>query len=197
MRKAIPDHSTTALLYPSDRSCLLVFVVPTLCLWYCSRTSPNNTPIMASPEQVELNQPHAPGPNAIEAFNTVLRAIKSEIVRSRHHWDKHEPKMWSRIAHLSDHELTHFTIEKDLVVVRSGATSYGNIIFGKIRIPAVNDDEGEGFIHVRIHDPPNHGTGDVKFHSILTVEGNRNAEGHPTTWRAIQTRDAPLEFFNE
>jgi len=33
--------------------------------------------------------------------------------------------------------------------VRSAATSYGNIILGKIKLPAVNDDEGEGFIHVR------------------------------------------------
>ncbi|KXN91060.1 hypothetical protein AN958_03127 [Leucoagaricus sp. SymC.cos] len=63
--------------------------------------------------------------------------------------------MWSRAAGLSDGELTDFSIEKNLTEVRSGATSYGNIIFGKIQIPAINDAEGVGSIHVRIHDPPN------------------------------------------
>ena len=77
--------------------------------------------------------------------------------------------MWSRAAHLSDDELKTFTIEKDLIEVttyhqlgviiahfsstpsqiRSGPTSYGEIVFGKIRIPAINDEEGEGFVHVR------------------------------------------------
>ena len=41
------------------------------------------------------------------------------------------------------------------------------------------------------------GTEDVMFHSIWTDEGNHDADGHPTTWRAIQTRNEPLEFFNE
>lgn len=57
--------------------------------------------------------------------------------------------MWSRASALSDSELVDFSIEKDLVQVRSGPTSYGTIIFGKIRIPKINDDEGEGFVHVR------------------------------------------------
>lgn len=103
----------------------------------------------ASEEVLNFNPPHAPHQNAIEAFNVILPTIKSEIIKSRHHWDKHEPKMWSRAAGLSDHELTAFTIEEDLVEVRSAATSYGNIILGKIRIPAVKDAEGEGFVHVR------------------------------------------------
>jgi len=152
---------------------------------------------MASTEQANLNDPHTPGENAIDAFNAVLPIIKEEIIKSRHFWDKHEPRMWSRAAGLSDLDLVRFSIEEDLVSVRSGATSYGSIIFGKIRVPAINDAEGEGFIHVRIHDPPNRGTEDVKFHSIWTDEGNRDASGKPTTWRAIQTADTPLEFFNE
>jgi hypothetical protein len=85
--------------------------------------------------------------------------------------------MWKRAAGVSDHELANFTLEKDLVLVRSAPTSYGTIILGKIRIPAINDGLGEGFVHVRsasdsimssmaqspfsfdsdrrIHDPPN------------------------------------------
>lgn len=160
---------------------------------------------------------------------------------SRNRWDNHEPRMWTRAARLSDGELTKFNLNEDLVLVSSAATTYGTIILGKIRIPAINDDQGEGFIHVRyvIYDtlhnrrsqerrshpslsllestthpteyhrfhlsPPialltlnlYQGTEDVTFHSILTDEGNRDEDGHPTTWQAIQTADTPLAFFNE
>jgi len=152
---------------------------------------------MASAEQVNLNDPHRPHENATEAFNHVLHAIKNELVASRRRWDIHEPRMWSRAARLGDEELLNFTIERDLVLVRSGVVSYGTIILGKIRIPAVNDELGQGYIHVRIHDPLNRGEEDVKFHSILTLEGQRDADGHPHLWRAIQPEDYPLEFFNE
>lgn len=152
---------------------------------------------MATSEVITLNDPHAPHQNAKDAFNHILHTIKAEIVKSRHDWDKHEPKMWSRAAGLSDHELTSFKIEEDLVLVRSAPVSYGTIILGKIRIPAVKDEEGEGFVHVRIHDPPNRGTEDVLFHSLFTDEGPKGADGHVIRWRAIQTDDVPLEFFNE
>ena len=79
--------------------------------------------VTASAEEVNLNAPHSPHQNAIEAFNHVLHKIKHEIIHSRHDWDKHEPRMWSRAERLSDAELTHFTIEQDLVQVRSGAVS--------------------------------------------------------------------------
>ena len=105
--------------------------------------------VTASAEEVNLNAPHHPHTNAIEAFNHVLHTIKHEIVQSRRHWDKHEPEMWSRAAGLSDAQLTHFTIENDLVQVRSGAVSYGTLILGKIRIPAVKDELGAGYVHVR------------------------------------------------
>jgi hypothetical protein len=57
--------------------------------------------------------------------------------------------MWSRAAGIVDSDLVDFTAETDLVAVRSASTSYGTIILGKIRLPAVNDGLGEGFIHVR------------------------------------------------
>ena len=57
--------------------------------------------------------------------------------------------MWSRAAGLSDAELIDFTVTNDLVQIRSAPTSYGTIILGKLRIPAVNDEEGEGYVHVR------------------------------------------------
>jgi len=150
---------------------------------------------MASLDSISLNKSHPPGENAIGAFTVVLPIIKEEIIKSRREWDKHEPKMWSRAATISDLELTTFDLDKDLVEVRSASTSYGTIIFGKIRIPVIKDEKGDGFIHVRIHDPPNRGIEDVKFHSLFTDE-KRN-EGQPMTWQAIQTIDTPLEFFNE
>lgn len=112
-------------------------------------TCTSNTTSTATRDVVELNEPHAPKENAVEAFKVVENHIKTAIVKSRHHWDLHEPKMWSRASGLSDSELVDFSIEKDLVQVRSGPTSYGTIIFGKIRIPKINDEEGEGFVHVR------------------------------------------------
>jgi hypothetical protein len=130
----------------------------------------------ATSEQINLNDAHPPRDNAITAFKVVVPAIKSAILKSRKDWDIHEPKMWSRAKGISDNRLVDFDIENDLVEVRSAATSYGTIILGKIRIPAINDNEGEGFVHVRsspafmsywgptilmnflpsrIHDPPN------------------------------------------
>jgi hypothetical protein len=96
-------------------------------------------------------------------------------------------------------------------------TAYGTIIFGKIRIPEIKDDLGEGYIHVRIHDPPDRvrirvcrliwrladevffmqGVDDVVFHSIYHEVGGTTADGHHKTWRAIHTVDQPLKFFNE
>ncbi|KAK0241817.1 hypothetical protein EDD85DRAFT_416963 [Armillaria nabsnona] len=155
------------------------------------------TVIMASAEELVFNDPHSPHPNALLAFGKVLGRIKFEILKSRKDWDKHEPKMWSRAHGVSDDDLTAFNLEEDLVLVRSAPTSYGTIILGKIRLPAINDDQGEGYIHVRIHDPPGGSTDDVMFHSLFTDEGNKNADGQATTWRAIQTKDTVLEFFNE
>ncbi|KAI0344664.1 hypothetical protein BDW22DRAFT_1354781 [Trametopsis cervina] len=152
---------------------------------------------MASSEELTFTPAHPPTPKALEAFTVVQHAIKAALVKSRHDWDIHEPRMWARAAPLSDHELAGFVLENDLVECRSAPTSYGTIILGKIRIPAVGDAEGEGFVHVRIHDPPNRGTEDVRFHSIWTDEGRPSEDAQPTSWRAIQTRETPLEFFNE
>jgi hypothetical protein len=152
---------------------------------------------MATNEQLYFNEPHAPKPNAIDAFEALFPTLKAEIVKSRHHWDQHEPRMWVRACSLSDNELIAFNVAEDLVEVRSAATSYGTIILGKLRLPAVNDDEGEGFVHVRIHDPPNRGNEDVTFHSLFTEEIRPIAEEPPTGYRAIQTKSKPLEFFNE
>jgi len=152
---------------------------------------------MATQDTVELNEPHAPGADAITAFTKVLPSIKRAIVDSRAKWDSHEPRMWSRAQGLTDEQLTTFDPETDLVEVRSGITPYGTVLLGKLLIPAVNDEDGEGFIHVRLWDGPNKGTGDLELHSIFTDEGTRDGQGHASTYRAIQTSAKPLEFFNE
>lgn len=103
----------------------------------------------ASNEQLNFNEPHEPAKNALDAFSKVLDTIKQEMVKSRQHWNTHEPKMWSRASELSDNELTSFRLDEDLVLVSSAATTYGTIILGKIRIPGINDDQGEGYAHVR------------------------------------------------
>ncbi|KAM0756685.1 hypothetical protein T439DRAFT_321370, partial [Meredithblackwellia eburnea MCA 4105] len=125
---------------------------------------------MADASTVTLNAEHPPHQNAIDAFTTVNDKIKHELVKLRHHWDKHEPRMFSRAKGVSDHDLVNWDLSKDLVAIRSGPTSYGTVIFGKLRLPAINDSEGEGFMHVRIHDPPNRGQEDVVFHSFFTDE---------------------------
>ncbi|KAI0719256.1 hypothetical protein C8T65DRAFT_52019 [Cerioporus squamosus] len=127
---------------------------------------------MADAEQIDLNAPHAPTDKAIEAFEVVEHTIKSEILKSRHDWNKHEPRMWSRAEGVSDADLVAFSIRNNLVEIRSAPTSYGTIILGKIRLPAINDAEGEGYIHVRVHDPPNR----VRLSRLLMFEPAATAD---------------------
>lgn len=81
--------------------------------------------------------------------------------------------MWSRAAGLSDAQLTHFTIEHDLVQVCSGVVSYGTIILGKIKIPAVKDELGSGYVHVRCVWP-------TIGRSLLPFDGSRI-----NTWASV------------
>ena len=104
----------------------------------------------ASEEQIILDDAHVPGEDAKNAFEEVAEEIKETIRKSRRSWKvHHESSMWHRAVGLSDDELTSFSPNDDLVLVRNGQASYGHIIFGKLRLPAINDELGEGFIHVR------------------------------------------------
>ena len=62
-----------------------------------------------------------PKQTGTDAFNAILPTIKAEILKSRKHWDLHEPKMWARAKELSDEQLSDFTIEQDLVEVSYNA----------------------------------------------------------------------------
>lgn len=66
---------------------------------------------IASKDQVNFNEPHAPAENALEAFGAVEDKIKAAIIESRHHWDKHEPRMWSRAKGVSDSDLVNFNLK--------------------------------------------------------------------------------------
>ncbi|KAG8895409.1 hypothetical protein FRC01_012387 [Tulasnella sp. 417] len=104
--------------------------------------------------------------------------------------------MWSRASGISDDQLIgDIDLERDLVSVRNGETTYGVILLGKIKV-GTNDGK-DGYIHVRIHHPAGTGSKNWTFHSIWTDEGTRDADGKASTYNAIQWEDTPLEFFNE
>ncbi|OZJ05777.1 hypothetical protein BZG36_01305 [Bifiguratus adelaidae] len=144
---------------------------------------------MATKETCELDAAHPPKPKAVESFEAVLPQIKAELVASRSRWDKHEPRMYSRVHGISNVALTNFTAS-DLVLVRHGVTAYGHIIFGKFRLHCLDD----AYLHVRIWTDSE---GDVKFHSIYTEEGDKDEDEQPHSFRAIMTEKDPLEWFDE
>lgn len=47
----------------------------------------------------------------------------------------------------------------------------------------------------RVHDPPAEGKEDVTFHSIFTDKVKE--DGKMVAWKGIQTRETPLDWFNE
>ncbi|KAK0558620.1 hypothetical protein OC844_005017 [Tilletia horrida] len=158
---------------------------------------------MASSADIQLSAEHPPTERAINAFKAIEDKIKHRIVKSRHDWDKHEPRMWAPAKDLSDEQLSDWSTEKDLVGIRAGAVSYGVIIFGRIRIPALPQT---GYVFVRIFDPSDEARSDrdVELHSLFTNEiRNPATENEPgkendiIDYRAIQTDDDKLEFFNE
>ncbi|KIK44603.1 hypothetical protein CY34DRAFT_79521, partial [Suillus luteus UH-Slu-Lm8-n1] len=154
----------------------------------------------ASEEQIVLDDAHVPGEDAKNAFDEVAEAIKESIKKSRRSWKiHHESSMWARAAGLSDDELTSFSRD-DLVQVRNGQASYGHVIFGKLRLPAVNDKLGEGFIHhfLLIHYSSHvnrQGSSGWKLHAIHHLTASFDEDGHPHSWRAIHPHNYPLEFF--
>lgn len=85
----------------------------------------------------------------------------------------------------------------DLEAVRVGSSAYGLHLFGKVRIPAIDN----GYIHVRIFVAAEDGTdgGTVedrvaKLHSIHTEEVVK--DGGDRVFRAIFGKDDALEWFD-
>ena len=74
-----------------------------------------------------------------------------------------------------------------------GTSAYGYHLFGRVRIPALPED-GPCYIFFRAFD-----TGveaEAKFHSFHTEEAEDKENGG-FKYRAIFTKDDPLEWFNE
>ncbi|KAL9935738.1 hypothetical protein V8E36_005315 [Tilletia maclaganii] len=154
---------------------------------------------MTDAASIELSSEHPPTARAISAFKAIEDKIKTRIVKSRNDWDKHEPRMWAAVKDLSDEQLSSWSTERDLVGIRAGAVSYGVIIFGRIRIPTLDKP---GYVFVRIFDPSDEARSDrdVELHSIFTNEirdPSAQDADKILDYRAIQTDDDKLEFFNE
>lgn len=98
----------------------------------------------------------------------------------------------SQQAHLSDHDLTSFTLE-NFEEVRVGMSAYGYHLFGRLRIPELPAD-GPCYIFFRAFDTGK--DAEAKFHSFHTEEAE-DTENGGKKYRAVFTKDDPLEWFNE
>ncbi|KAF2247982.1 hypothetical protein BU26DRAFT_325209 [Trematosphaeria pertusa] len=150
---------------------------------------------MATEETVQLSEAHAPHQASIDAFDSVLSSVKHELVKLRHTHDKHEPEYFRAAKDLSDHDLASFSAS-DLESVRVGQSAYGLHLFGKVKIPALDN----AYIHVRIFGSAKEGTDgsstderEYKLHSIHTEEVVKDDGDH--VYRAIFGKDDELDWF--
>jgi hypothetical protein len=170
---------------------------------------------MATSETVSLNDAHAPHQASIDAFTFILPSLKEELTKLRRDHDskqlpfrfppktvpsnlliEHEPEYFARVSSVSDSSLTSFT-STDLVSVRVANSAYGLHLFGKVRLPAVDD----AYIHVRIFGSAKEGTDgseaderEYKLHSIHTEEAVK-ADGD-RVYRAVFGEKDALEWFD-
>ncbi|KAL2128510.1 hypothetical protein VTI74DRAFT_9096 [Chaetomium olivicolor] len=145
---------------------------------------------MATADTVKLGDPHEPKEESIKVFKQIEHDLKRTLVRLRHESNKHEPEYFAAVEHLSDAQLTGFGSD-DLHQVRVAVSAYGLHLFGKVRIPAL-PEEGPAYIHFRAFTggPEDQAT----LHSIHTEDKEGPDGGH--TFRAIFTKDDPLEWFD-
>jgi hypothetical protein len=109
---------------------------------------------------------------------------------------EHEPEYFRAAKHVSDSDLTSFT-SRDLESVRVANSAYGLHLFGKVRLPAIDD----GYIHVRVFGSAKDGTDgssiderEYSLHSIHTEEVIK--EDGDRVYRAILSRSDKLEWFD-
>lgn len=108
----------------------------------------------------------------------------------------HEPEYFRAVQHVSDSDLTSFSA-RDLESVRVAISAYGLHLFGKVRLPTVNN----AYIHIRVFGSAKDGTDgssvderDYSLHSIHTEEVVK--EGGDRVYRAIFGRNDDLEWFD-
>ncbi|KAF2449544.1 hypothetical protein P171DRAFT_195221 [Karstenula rhodostoma CBS 690.94] len=150
---------------------------------------------MATEETVQLNELHAPQQASIDAFNSVLSDLKGQLAKLRRDHDKHEPEYFRAVKDLSDDDLTSFS-SSDLEAVRVAVSAYGLHLFGKVKIPTVDN----AYIHVRIFGSAKDGTDgsstderEYKLHSIHTEEVVKGDGDR--VYRAIFGKNDELEWF--
>lgn len=109
---------------------------------------------------------------------------------------EHEPEYFRAVKHLSDAELASFSAS-DLEVVRVADSAYGLHIFGKVRIPALDD----AYIHIRLFGSAKDGTDgsslderEYSLHSIHTEEVVK--DDGDRVYRAIFGKNDALEWFD-
>ncbi|KAF3006852.1 hypothetical protein E8E13_010786 [Curvularia kusanoi] len=151
---------------------------------------------MATEDTVQLSEEHAPHQASIDAFDSILESLKEELVKLRRDHDRHEPEYFRAVKHVSDSDLTSFT-SRDLESVRVANSAYGLHLFGKLRLPAVED----GYIHVRVFGSAKDGTDgssaderEYSLHSIHTEEVIK--EDGDRVYRAVFGRKDELEWFD-
>lgn len=166
---------------------------------------------MATEETVQLSEEHAPHQASVDAIDSVLETLKDELVKLRRDHDSmplqrvartwltpagHEPEYFRAVNHVSDSDLTSFTA-RDLESVRVAISAYGLHLFGKIKVPAVDN----GYIHVRVFGSPKDDTDgssaderEYSLHSIHTEEVIK--EDGDRVYRAIFGRNDELEWFD-
>ncbi|KAL1653743.1 hypothetical protein SLS61_003524 [Didymella pomorum] len=151
---------------------------------------------MATEETVQLSEEHVPHQASVDAIDSILETLKDELVKLRRDHDRHEPEYFRAVKYISDTDLTSFTA-RDLESVRVAISAYGLHLFGKIKLPAVDD----GHIHVRVFGAPKDGTDgssaderEYSLHSIHTEEVIK--EGGDRVYRAIFGRNDELEWFD-
>ncbi|KAF9700660.1 hypothetical protein EKO04_001533 [Ascochyta lentis] len=151
---------------------------------------------MATDETVQLGDAHAPHQASIDAFESILATVKEELVKLRRDHDKHEPEYFHAVNRFSDSDLTSFT-SHDLESIRVANSAYGLHLFGKVRLPAIEN----AYIHVRMFGSAKDGTDgsslderEYSLHSIHTEEVVR-PDGD-RVYRAIFGRADELEWFD-
>ncbi|KAI4686011.1 uncharacterized protein J4E88_003848 [Alternaria novae-zelandiae] len=150
---------------------------------------------MATEDTVDLSASHAPQQASLEAFTSILDTVKSELLKLRRDHDKHEPEYFRAVSHLSDSDLASFSAD-DLESVRVAVTAYGLHLFGKVKLPALDN----GYIHIRIFGSAKDGTDgsslderEYSLHSIHTEEVVK--EDGDRVYRAVFGKEDELEWF--
>ncbi|EUC34207.1 hypothetical protein COCVIDRAFT_36903 [Bipolaris victoriae FI3] len=151
---------------------------------------------MATEDTVRLSEPHAPHQASIDAFSSILEDVKAELIKLRRDHDKHEPEYFTRVQHLSDTSLTSFTAS-DLELVRAATSAYGIHLFGKVKLPALED----GYVHIRIFGAAKEGTdgssAEERVYSLHSIHTEEVVKGDgDRVYRAVFGREDGLEWFD-